>query len=95
MDEQPDGLAAYVISLQPGAPLQLPELHGDGRLVSVLDGAIEGAGERYTYRAWGYANRLAGETFNAGGAGASLLCLDYPAAGHAGARFIRERRSDE
>jgi hypothetical protein len=75
-----DGLAAYLINLDAGAPLKLPPLSGKGRLVAVVIGSLLAA-DGLEYRDWSWGGVSVSEATTgciAGHSGVSVLCLDYP-----------------
>lgn len=75
-----DGLAAYLVRVAAGGRLTLPRLSGSGRLVTVMAGSLaDPSGVEHGEWTWSYLDSP-GEAnpCRAGGAGAMVLCLDYP-----------------
>ncbi|TAK69430.1 MAG: hypothetical protein EPO13_05955 [Actinomycetota bacterium] len=81
IEAQPDGLAAYRVRLAPGNGIELPACTGIGRLVAVVSGSLVDAGREFGLWSWGYAATVDDRAISAGSDGATVLCLDYPAAG--------------
>jgi len=77
--EHEDGLAATLVTLQEHDRLELPPVGGSGRLLTLLAGALVVDGQTYGEWAWGHASVGSGGTaLHASGAGATVLCCDYP-----------------
>ena len=80
IERQDDGLAAFIIKLDAGDPLELPPLTGKGRLLTIMSGSLLTA-HGLEYRDWAWGSVAATETSTgcvAGSHGASVICLDYP-----------------
>ena len=76
-----DGLAAYEVQLAAGESLDLPELTGSGRLVTIVDGSLLLHGNEYAQWSWGHVTDATSTALcAAGAAGARVLCFDYPTA---------------